>query len=61
MQSNVSKDDWVAMFREIGLTEETMLQWHRLFETRHPEGHEDFLTWLGISPDEIATIRENSR
>lgn len=61
MQSKLNKDEWVAMFREIGLTEETMMKWHRLFESRHPEGHADFLAWLGISPDEIADIRANSR
>jgi hypothetical protein len=61
MQNNVSKDDWVAMFREIGLTDDDMMKWHRLFETRHPEGHAGFLAWLGIAPDEIASIRANSR
>lgn len=61
MQNNVSKGEWVAMFREIGLTEDAMMKWHHLFETRHPAGHEAFLAWLGISPDEIAGIRTNSR
>ncbi len=61
MQSKVSKEAWVAMFREIGLDDDAMMQWHRLFETRHPEGHEDFLAWLGISSDEIAKIRSQSR
>ena len=57
MQSNVSKKDWVAMFREVGLTEDQMSQWHRVFETRHPEGHGTFLAWLGLPSDEIADIR----
>jgi hypothetical protein len=61
MQKQISKDDWVAMFREIGLTDDDMMKWHRLFETRHPEGHANFLAWLGIAPDEIASIRANSR
>ena len=61
MQNNVSKDQWVAMFREIGLTEDAMMKWHCLFETRHPEGHAAFLAWLGISPDEIVRIRADSR
>ena len=61
MQSNVSKDDWVTMFKDIGLTEESMMKWHRLFEKRHPNGHEEFLKWLGIAPAEIAAIRQNSR
>jgi hypothetical protein len=61
MQKKVSKEDWVAMFREIGLTDDAMMKWHRLFESRHPEAHEDFLVWLGIPGDEIKKIRENAR
>jgi hypothetical protein len=57
MDSKVSKDQWVAMFREIGLSEDDMMKWHRLFESRHPDGHEAFLAWLGIPPDEIVQIR----
>jgi len=61
MQNNVSKKEWVGMFRDIGLTDDDMMKWHRLFETRHPDSHEAFLAWLGISPDEIAGIRADSR
>ena len=61
MQSQVGVKEWVAMFREIGLDEETMMQWHRIFESRHPEAHQDFLEWLGIGPEEIEGIRANSR
>lgn len=61
MQGNINKAEWVAMFREIGLSDEAMKKWHHLFETRHPEGHESFLNWLGISSDEINMIRSNSR
>lgn len=61
MEKNVSKEAWVAMFQEIGLSEELMMKWHRLFETRHPEGHEGFLEWLGLSEEEIADIRNRCR
>ena len=61
MQGKVNKEDWVAMFRDVGMSDDTMMKWHRLFETRHPEGHEDFLIWLGISSDEINKIRANCR
>ena len=61
MSKNVSKNEWVDMFREIGLTEESMMNWHRVFEKRHPEAHEAFLAWLGIPADEIADIRGQSR
>ncbi len=57
MQGNVSKDDWVAMFREIGLDDDAIKKWHHLFETRHPEGHLAFLEWLGLSSDDIAKVR----
>ena len=57
MQKHVNKEDWVAMFREIGLNDETMTKWHKLFEARHPEGHADFLNWLGLSVEEMAKVR----
>jgi hypothetical protein len=57
MQNNVNKEQWVAMFKEIGMTDETMMKWHRVFEKRHPDGHTAFLKWLGISSEEINKIR----
>lgn len=57
MQSRVNKNDWIAMFKEVGMDEGAMKKWHRLFEARHPEGHADFLKWLGLPPDEIARVR----
>jgi hypothetical protein len=53
MKNNVNVDEWVAMFREIGLDDARMNQWHKLFEARHPDAHQAFLEWLGISPEEI--------
>jgi hypothetical protein len=61
MQRKMNKEDWVAMFREVGMSDDAMMKWHRLFEKRHPEGHEDFLVWLGISSDEIAGIRSKAQ
>ncbi len=57
MQTHVSREDWVAMFREIGLDDAAMKNWHLLFERRHPQGHEAFLGWLGIPADEISRLR----
>lgn len=57
MGKQVSKDEWIAMFREAGLDEEHMHRWHKVFETRHPEGHQSFLEWLGLSVQEIEIIR----
>lgn len=61
MKTAVSKEQWVAMFKELGLNETTMHRWHSLFESRHPEAHQSFLEWLGIEANEIARIRQNSR
>ena len=58
MQRNVNKEDWVALFREIGLSDEAMTKWHQLFEERHPQGHTDFLSWLGLSSEEISKVRK---
>jgi len=61
MKKNVTKEEWVAMYRDIGLDRSKMKQWHQLFESRHPEGHQGFLEWLGIPPKEIDEIRAQSR
>jgi len=53
----VNVQQWKEMFSEIGLTEDAMDRWHRLFEKRHPEAHESFLAWLGLNRTEIEKIR----
>lgn len=49
------------MFKEIGLDEAAMKKWHRVFESRHPEGHQSFLEWLGLPAQEVARIRSESK
>ena len=61
MKNHVTKEEWVAMYRDIGLDRSKMEQWHRLFESRHPEGHQAVLEWLRIPPKEIAEIRSQCR
>jgi hypothetical protein len=61
MKNQVTVNEWIALFREIGLDDETMKKWHKLFETRHPEGHRSFLEWLGLPAQEIERIRAQSR
>ena len=53
----MNKEKWVSLFREIGLDDATMAQWHKAFETRYPNEHQSFLEWLKISQDEINVIR----
>ena len=57
--SEVSKKDrWVELFREIGLDDDTMRAWHRVFESRYPDMHQSFLEWLNIPGEEIKAIRD---
>jgi hypothetical protein len=57
MKKQVNVNEWVAMFEEVGLDQAKRLQWHKLFETRYPAGHQSFLEWLGLPPKEIDQIR----
>ncbi len=61
MQNQVTVEEWVDMFREMGLDRETMSKWHQVFESRHPEAHRSFLEWLGLPPKEVEAIRAKSR
>ena len=53
----MNKEKWVGLFREIGLDEASMTQWHQAFEARYQEGHQSFLEWLNIEESEIGRIR----
>ncbi|QWV93139.1 hypothetical protein KP004_18535 [Geomonas oryzisoli] len=57
--SKVTVEEWTARFRAIGLDDAAMEQWHRLFERENPEGHQEFLEFLGLSPERIAAIRKH--
>jgi len=61
MKKQVNVNEWVAMFQEIGLDQAKREQWHKLFETRHADGHQGFLEWLGLPPKEIDRIRAASK
>ena len=61
MNKQVTVSELVAMFREIGLEQAQMEQWHKLFEARFPAGHQGFLEWLGFKPEEIDRVRTKSR
>lgn len=54
----ISKERWVEIMKAAGLTEEDMHNWHVQFEKMEPEAHQEFLESLGISPEEIRSIRE---
>lgn len=57
---NVTKEQFVAVLRDAGITEAQMQSLHRLFETRHPDQHQAFLEHLGIDAEKIRKIRARS-
>ena len=57
MGKNVTVEEWTRRFRDIGLDDAAMDNWHRLFERENPEGHQSFLEWLGLPADRISQIR----
>lgn len=61
MEKRISKEQWIDLFRAVGLNDETMEKWHKLFELRHPDAHDNFLAWLGLPQNEIEAIRTNSK
>jgi hypothetical protein len=61
MKNHVNVDEWVAMFEQVGMNEAKRKQWHQLFERQHPAGHQGFLEWLGIKPEEVDQIRAEFR
>jgi hypothetical protein len=61
MKNQVKVNDWVEMFHEIGVGHAQMERWHKVFETRHPAGHQSFLEWLGLKAEDIDRIRSQSR
>ena len=53
----LDKQRWSEMFREIGMTDSEMHQWHANFEKNMPDAHADFLQSLGLDDAEIRRIR----
>jgi len=61
IMKTITKDQFVALLNEASITDAQKHKLHALFEIRHPQAHEAFLQWLGLPPDAIRNIRENSR
>lgn len=57
----LTKAEWTAMFRAIGLTPAQMRRWHAQFESRNGVAHDEFLRSLGLGRAEIGRIRKWSR
>ena len=61
MQQQMNVEQWVELFKEVGLDDNQMMGWHRRFEAKHPEAHQSFLEWLNLPAEEIEKIRSKSR
>lgn len=57
----LSKERWVQIMADSGLSENDMQNWHREFERLEPEAHQTFLESLDIPEFEIAEIRQWSK
>lgn len=53
----LDKNRWVEIMKAAGLDEATMRLWHQKFEQLEPQGHQQFLEFLGIEAEEIKRIR----
>ncbi len=56
----MTKERWVSLLRATGLNDADMEKWHIEFEKVSPEAHQDFLESLGISEEEISSIRKQA-
>lgn len=58
---NVTKNQFVALLEDAGVSAAQRQKLHALFERRHPEAHQGFLEFLGVPAAEVLAIRERSR
>ena len=61
IMKNITKEQFVALLNEVGVTDSQKQRLHALFEQRHPEAHQSFLEFLGVPAEAILGIRERSR
>jgi len=57
----ITKDQFVALLNEAGVSDSQKQRLHALFEQRHPDAHQGFLEFLGVPAQAIQEIRERSR
>jgi hypothetical protein len=58
---NITKDQFVALLNEVGVSDSQKQRLHALFEKRHPDAHQNFLEHLGLSAQTIQDVRGQSR
>ncbi len=59
--NHLTKDQFVAVLEAAGITTAQREKLHAAFERQQPEGHQQFLEWLGLPAETIGKIREHSR
>ena len=60
MNKKTTIREWKQRLQSIGVSEEKMCLWHRLFEQEDPTGHQSFLEWLEIPAETIQKIRQEA-
>lgn len=58
---HVTKDQFLAVLDDAGVTPEQRKKLHASFERRFPEAHQAFLEFLGFPPEKVKAIRDESR
>lgn len=54
----MDREQWIVLFQDIGLDEAAMRKWHDMFERRYPAQHQSFLEWLGLTAENIRSVRK---
>jgi len=57
----ITKDKFVALLNDAGVSDSQKQRLHALFEQRHPDTHQSFLEFLGVAAADIKEIRAHSR
>jgi len=58
-RDRIDMANWLAILRDAGIEQHTMKKWHALFEKSAPSQHEQFLTLIGLTEEEINRLRES--
>ncbi len=60
-QPAMSKERWAGIMAAAGMSDNDMRIWHREFEAREPQAHQEFLESLNLDTVEIERIRRLSQ
>jgi DNA-binding transcriptional MerR regulator len=60
-QPAMSKERWSGIMAAAGMSDDDMRNWHREFEAREPQAHQEFLESLNLDTAEVERIRRWSQ